>query len=252
MPIRLVLFDLWGTLILDDPMISARRSELRIEMARDGLSSVGLDYAPQTIADAFSRADHEHGRIHADGLDLTAESRTILYLRHLDEHLPDRLDDPAWTIMHRAILTPALTARPPMIEGAQSALAAVRAAGFPTGLVSNAGITPGFVLREILSGYGLLQLLDDTVFSDEVELAKPNAAIFARALEAFDIAPQETVFIGDQPVLDVLGPMASGLWSIQVGDLTEEGIEPHMRVASVADVLPAIEKLASAGHALER
>jgi len=241
--IRVVLFDLWGTLIADDPQTGAVRNSLRAQMTADALASLGLRHARADIEAAFDRAAEAHSRIHDEGLDITAEGRTILYLRHLDEHLPDRLDEPAWTLLHRAILTPALHARPQPLAGAAEALAQVKAAGFPVGLVSNAGTTPGFVLREILDGHGLLRYFDDTVFSDEVELAKPNAAIFERALDAFGLAPEQAVFVGDQPVLDVLGPRAAGLWAVQVGHLGEDGIEPHVRIASVADVMSGIEAL---------
>jgi FMN phosphatase YigB (HAD superfamily) len=119
----------------------------------------------------------------------------------------------------------------------------VKARGLPVGPVSNAGTTPGFVLREVLAHHGMWPHFDDAVFSDEVELAKPAAAIFERALDAFGVAPDEAAFVGDQPILDVLGPMAAGLWSIQVGDLREDGIVPHVRIDSVAAVLEGLREL---------
>ena len=86
MPIRLVLFDLWGTLILDDPAIVERRRVLQIS------ATVDEPYTAAAVEAAYERADREHGEIHAAGRDLTAEGRTILYVRHIDEALPDRLD----------------------------------------------------------------------------------------------------------------------------------------------------------------
>jgi putative hydrolase of the HAD superfamily len=166
-----------------------------------------------------------------------------LYVRHIDDSLPDRLDDGAWQALHDAILTPARTAQPSLIAGAREALAAVKAAALPVGLISNAGITPGFVLREILQGYALWSYFDDAIFSDEVEMAKPNAAIFEHALDAFGLEPCDAVFVGDQPVLDVLGPQSAGLWTIQVGDLTEHGIEPDVRIHSVADLMQGLRQL---------
>jgi FMN phosphatase YigB (HAD superfamily) len=243
--IRLVLFDLWGTLLAGDAgdPPSVAREAVRVRRAGEALATRGLTYDEQRIRAAFAAADAEHGRIHADGRDITAEARTILYLRHLDESIADRLDDDGWRALHNAILTPALESPPHAVDGAREALMAVKALGLPTGLVSNAGITPGFVLRQVLAGHGLLEHLDETVFSDEVELAKPSAAIFERALDAFGVAPSEAAFVGDQPVLDVLGPMAAGLWSIQVGDLREDGIVPHVRIPSVADVIEGLREL---------
>ncbi len=129
------------------------------------------------------------------------------------------------------------------MPGGVEVLREVKALGLPVGLVSNAGTTPGFVLREIMDGYGLLEHFDDTVFSDEVELSKPAAAIFERALEPFGVAPDEAVFVGDQPVLDVLGPQNAGLWTVQLGDIAEDGIEPHARIARLDELVPALRKL---------
>lgn len=240
MPLRLVLFDLWGTLFIDN---SSKNGPVRVEMSARALRELGFEYDASEIAEAFARAAQEHGRIHAEGRDISAEGRTVLYLRHLDPQLGERLDDAAWKRLHHAVLTAALVARPAAMPGGVEALRSVRALGVPLGLISNAGITPGFVLREIMAGYGLLQHFDSTVFSDEVELSKPTTEIFQLALDAFGVAPEDAAYVGDQPLLDVLGPQSAGIWSIQVGDLTADGIEPHARIPSLDDLLPALRAL---------
>ena len=244
MKIRAVLFDLWGTLISEGSAPKMRRrTDSRVDHAITALTVQGIDCERDAVAQAFTAAGEELSRIHADGLDVSAEARTILYLRHVDPTIADRLDDDGWRAMHSAILGAALEVRPELISGASAALAATKAHGLPTALVSNAGATPGFVLREILKDYDVLQYLDHTIFSDEVELSKPSPGIFERALEALDVAPTDAVFVGDQPILDVLGPRNAGLWSIQVGDLYESGIEPHVRMASIGGLPAALAKL---------
>jgi HAD superfamily hydrolase (TIGR01509 family) len=241
-----MLFDLWGTLFVDDSASVAtmeRRNAARVRMTSDALGALDIRYDDASIERAFAAAADEHGRIHSDGLDLSAEGRTVLYLRHLDPALPDRLDDHGWRRMHEAILTPALTAPPSVMPGAIEALVAVKALGLPVGLISNAGTTPGFVLRQIMDGFGLLQHFNHTIFSDEVELAKPSPAIFAHALEVFGVEPHEAAFLGDQPILDVLGPRNAGIWSIQIGHIGEDGIEPHARITSLSELVPALREL---------
>ena len=240
--IRAVIFDLWGTLIIESESTEERRV-LRAAMAAEALRDAGEDYAEDVIGEAFERAGQALSRVHAEGLDLSAEGRTALYLRTLDETLPDRLDEDAWRRLHTAILTPALHVPPTPLPGARKALDDVKALGLPAGLISNTGITPGFVLRELLDRFGLLDALDRPVFSDEVEMSKPSAAIFEHALDLFGLEPQEAAFVGDQPILDVLGPMNAGLWSVQVGDIAEDGIVPHARVASVEHVVGALREL---------
>jgi putative hydrolase of the HAD superfamily len=244
MTLRLVLFDLWGTLFAyEGPGEDRGRGAMRVRMVCDALAGFGALVTQHDVREAFLRAGEELMAIHADGRDVSAEARTALYMRHVDPKLCETLDDATWQALHRALLTPALAARPAPMPGAVDVLRATRALGLPRGLVSNAGLTPGFVLREIMDGYGLLEHFDDTVFSDEVELSKPAAAIFERALTPFGVAPDEAVFVGDHPVLDVLGPQSAGLWTVQLGDLAEDGIEPHARIARLQELVPALRTL---------
>ena len=99
------------------------------------------------------------------------------------------------------------------------------------------------MLREILDRLGLLRFFDATIFSDEVEVAKPAPAIFERALEEFECAPDAAAFVGDQPVLDVLGPRSAGIWSVQFESVESDGIEPHARLSDLAELLPALRSL---------
>lgn len=241
MVLRLVLFDLWGTLIeLEGPGEDKGRSELRVATAQEALAGAGHVFEADTIRAAFVAAEAELASIHDKGLDISAQARTVLYMRHLDQDLGARLGDVTWERLHRVLLTVALDARPSPMPGGVEVLREVKALGLPIGLVSNAGATPGFVLSQIMDGYGLLEHFDDTVFSDEVELSKPSPAIFERALEPFGVAPAEAVFIGDQPVLDVHGPRAAGLWTVQLGDLSQDGIAPHARIAALSELVPAL------------
>jgi putative hydrolase of the HAD superfamily len=253
LPIRAVLFDLWGTLIVDDADRSEERRLLRIRMACEALASLGHDYDPATVETAFRRATEEHARIHEAERDVSARARTELYLHSLDPTLPARLDADGWRMMDAAILEPALSVPPRRMPGAEEALRDVRALGLPVALVSNAGITPGFVLERILHDMRLLPLLDVRVFSDEVALAKPAPGIFHHALDAVGVTAADAAFIGDQPVLDVFGARRAGIRTLQIGDVRhpDNGLgplgEPHARIASLDELMPALRSLDGAG-----
>ena len=228
--IRAVIFDLWNTLIYDDPEISEQRNQLRLRSAQDALATFGRAYEAADIEAAFLAAGTELASIHETERDISMRGRTVLYLRHLDGELGDRLNDDAWQRLDEALLTPALTHRPPMLPGAVELVAALKSSGLRVGLISNAGITPGVVLARIMDDMGLGQHFDLTVFSDEVELSKPSPAIFAHALDELGLAPDEAVFVGDQPILDVQGARRAGMWMVQIGDLACEEEQPHARV----------------------
>jgi putative hydrolase of the HAD superfamily len=245
--IRAVLFDLWGTLIVDDPASGAARERLRIEATRAVLADAGFDYAADDIRAGFMAAGVELGGLHEQERDLSARGRTITYLRQVDADLPDRLDDAAWRRLDEAILTPALTHGPEVMPGAADALAAVHGLGLAIGMISNTGITPGYVLREVLAGFGLLRYLDLTVFSDEVEMSKPAPAIFEHALGEMGLEAGEAAFVGDQPRLDVFGSRRAGLWCVQIGDLEGEDAQPHARIAALHELVPALRALGLVG-----
>jgi HAD superfamily hydrolase (TIGR01509 family) len=239
-----MLFDLWGTLIQHEgPGEDRGRGDLRTQQTGRLLREQGFAYGDESVAAAFRGAWDELSAIHAEGRDISAEGRTVLFVRHLDAGLGDRLDDATWYRLHQAVLTPALHTRPDAMSGGIEALRAVKMLDIPTGLISNAGATPGFVLREIMDGHGLLEHFDHTIFSDEVELSKPATAIFEHALDAFGVSAEEAAFVGDQPVLDVLGPQSAGIRAIQLGDLREDGIAPDARISSLDELLPALRKL---------
>jgi putative hydrolase of the HAD superfamily len=241
--IRAVLFDLWGTLIVDDPADHEATRHLRAKMTSEALGALGFRYTVADILASFTPALEEHTALHNAEQDLSARGRTVLYIRHINEALPDRLDDRAWDLLDEAILTPKLSFRPLAMPSARDALLAVRALGLPAALISNTGITPGFVLRRILEDLDLLPLLDLLIFSDEVELAKPARAIFDQTLDEMGVAPGEAAFVGDQPRLDVMGARRAGMWSVQLGALAEDGIEPHARIGSLDELLPALRSL---------
>lgn len=243
--IRAVFFDLWGTLIIDDPESSERRRIHRIARAQEVLGSLGMTYGREDIEAGFMAAEIEHRRIHERGLDVSARGRTVLYLHHVDGGLPDRVPEAAWDALDEAVLTSALAHPPLVMPGADDALRTVKSRGLPVGLISNAGATPGFVLREVLQGFGLLQHFDAAVFSDEVELAKPSAGIFEHALEILGVDAREAVFVGDQPVLDVLGARRAGMWMVQIGHQSAAGEEPHARIALLAELDAALTDLGS-------
>ncbi len=245
-PLRAVLFDLWGTLIVDDPGAGELRHRLRVQRARDTLATLGFDFSVADIETGFAAAAVQHSLLHEQERDLSRRGRTIVYAQQLDESLPGRLDEDGWALLDEAILTPALLHGPGEMPGARDALAAVKERGLSTGLISNTGITPGTVLRQILDHMGMLELLDIAVFSDEVEVAKPAASIFADALEQLGVEPAGAAFVGDQPRLDVLGARRAGMWSVQIGDVLHEGVpEPHARILSMAELMAALDGLGS-------
>jgi putative hydrolase of the HAD superfamily len=80
---------------------------------------------------------------------------------------------------------------------------------FPLALVSNFDHAPtGY---QILEEYNLLPYFRTILFSDEVGWCKPHPILFTTALERLGVTPEEALFVGDTPDLDILGPKNIGM-----------------------------------------
>ena len=59
--------------------------------------------------------------------------------------------------------------------------------------------------------FGLLDYLPVRVYSSRAGYIKPDERIFRQALDRFDVAPAEAVFVGDKLDVDVAGPQKIGM-----------------------------------------
>ena len=95
---------------------------------------------------------------------------------------------------------------------AHALLAALRARTLTILVVSNFDTR----VRGVLAALGLTPLVDRVTISSEAGAAKPDPAIFARALA--DLAPASVVHVGDTVREDLRGARAAGLRVLLVGD----------------------------------
>jgi putative hydrolase of the HAD superfamily len=112
------------------------------------------------------------------------------------------------------------------------ALAALRGRDGATRLVvvSNWDVS----LHGVLADTGLAPLLDGAITSAECGAAKPDAAIFARALElAGGVAPAAALHAGDTLDADVAGARAAGIRPVFVA---RDGAAPPAGVAVLDDL----------------
>jgi putative hydrolase of the HAD superfamily len=115
-------------------------------------------------------------------------------------------------------------------------LGALRAQGARLIVVSNWDVS----LHDVLAVTGLAALVDGAVSSAECGAAKPEAAIFERALVlAGDVAPAAALHAGDTLEADVAGARAAGLEAVLV---VRDGAPAPAGVRAIADLraLPAL------------
>ena len=247
MTIRALLFDLWGTLlyIRDVDDMEARRRRL-LDRTVVGLANAGHPYAEETVAAALAEFGDEHSAMHRKGRDISQPERLVLVLERIEPGLASRMSGTALLAFEDAVADVRLRDRKDRTFPAPGALAAVeeaRGRGLALGLVSVTGLTPGYVLRDVLDGHGLLRHFEALTFSDEARMAKPAPEIFHCTLEVLAVEADEAVFIGDTPFADVAGPQALGMTAVQVGNRQEDGVTPDARIDSLEELFPALQRL---------
>lgn len=243
--IRAVAFDLWGTLISDEPASWERRVLLRNDRLIAMLAAAGVRVAPEQLREAQRRGWSDAEVIRDRGGDISSRDQVTRFLEHLELGLAGRLPHDVFDRIAHTYAEALVESPPAMVPGARAALEACRAAGTRTALVSNTGSTPGRVLRRTLSSHGLANLIDVWVFSDEIRLSKPVPDIFRHAVRALGVPPSDCLFVGDTPKLDVVGGKAAGMWVLQVGDKSGDGgPDPDVRSH---DLTGFVQVLAAAG-----
>jgi len=100
--------------------------------------------------------------------------------------------------------------------GAIAAIHHCRSRGAKVGVVTN-GST--MMQNAKIDALKIRPLLSCLIVSETVGIKKPDARIYQIAMEQLRIPPFETVFIGDNPLYDVIAPQQLGMKSIWLRDI---------------------------------
>jgi FMN hydrolase / 5-amino-6-(5-phospho-D-ribitylamino)uracil phosphatase len=91
-----------------------------------------------------------------------------------------------------------------------------------------------------LTQIGLAHYFERSVAAREVGALKPDPLIFQKAIEGTDLSAQEVIYVGDDPLLDVVGSRSAGMhpvWMDRVGEPWPADIPPPLHtVKSVMDL----------------
>lgn len=202
------------------------------------------------LLDAGHRAGLAAARSDQDAAAFTERYRELVLNRATpDDAYGDLLRDlgiedvDAFVDAEHAVWRPAHEA----LGSAQALLSSLRSRGLKTGLVANCWPDPARLLRADVEAFGLGELFDVIVFSEEVGFRKPQPEIFLHALKQLGIEPENAMFVGDRLDTDVQGAAQLGMATVQAlwfrADDTP-GIEPDFMAFTPMDVLNAVRRLA--------
>jgi len=243
MPLRAIVFDLWGTLLTERREAFPHRAALRYRGADPILRRHGIHVTQEEFTAHHREAARALSALQEEGRDVTAEERARHVIARFDPAAADRVTEEEIAAFIEATGGPIRHTPPELLTGAVEAVAEARARGLRVGLISNTGVSGGRHLRPVLESHGLLEHFDSLLFSDERRQSKPHPGIFDAALEALEATADEAVFVGDTPRYDVSPPRRYGWWVVQVGDRDDGDPPAHVRVPGVGDLFPALESL---------
>ncbi len=210
--VKAITFDLWDTLVVDDsdePKRAARglppKSEARPRAVYEALRR-HHDVSFETVALGYRTATAAfHAVWHDLHVTWTLRERLAVVLDGLALGLPN--DDLSSVI--RELDRMEVEIPPDLVPGVKNALEALRGR-YPLAVVSDAVVSSGVSLRELLAGHGLAGYFDAFVFSDEAGRSKPDPRVFELAAEGLGVELSQLVHIGDRDHNDVKGAQAVG------------------------------------------
>lgn len=249
--IKAVTFDLWDTLVHDDsdePKRAARGLGSKRDERRHLLWRALEEIAPIERARvdlAYDVADAAFNRVwKRQFVTWPIRERLQVVLEGLGRELPaGPLDEVAEATARMELEVP-----PDVVEGARDALAEL-ARRYRLAVVSDAIVTPGTGLRELLEVHGLRGYFGGFAFSDEVGHSKPHRAMFASVAEQLGVGLAEMLHIGDRDHNDVKGPHALGMKAVLFTasrDRDKDRTTADAVCARAADLAPTIRRLARA------
>jgi putative hydrolase of the HAD superfamily len=204
--LQAITFDFWGTLYQN-----AYARDERLHLLEDVLARHSQPRPWTALEAAYRHAGDVWERVwRGEHRSLTTEH----WLREMLVFLDVDLGEDALADLCRPIEEIYLRGdKPRLVPGVADVLPRL-AQRYRLGLISDTGLTPGRVLREILRRDGLLPHFCTLTFSDETGAAKPLPEQFLRTLDILQVRPEQAAHVGDLPETDLAGARGVGMKAI--------------------------------------
>ena len=211
--IRAISFDLWDTIVVDDSD-ELERAALRLLSKHDERRALLHAAVPhRALSDVVAACDEVDTAFRyawkVEHTNWTVDAR----LRRVFERLGEQPSEAAFQAAVEGWETMELLHSPRLIDGAAEAIAAL-ASRYPLAICSDAIVSPGRVLRQLLEKHGVKQYFSSFAFSDEVGRSKPHRSMFDAAAAGLGVPVETMVHIGDRHSNDIDGPHQLGMKAI--------------------------------------
>ncbi|MEM2021838.1 MAG: HAD family hydrolase [Zestosphaera sp.] len=204
--IKLVIFDVWNTLLSLDDMH---------ELLALRLHSVVRDRAPDTLLDVVKAVHSEVKSLRigneASPSEVLSESR-----KRLCDRLGITLRD--FQRIHDDLLSEASRGELEhlVIDGAREVLSFVKELNLKTAVLGNVLLWDSTLTETILNTSGLGNFIDRYFFSDRLGHQKPEFEAFMNVVRHFGLRAGEAVHVGDNVREDFGGALVAGLKAVLI------------------------------------
>jgi putative hydrolase of the HAD superfamily len=238
-----VTFDVWETLLHDPLGAEVERVAWRaVEMSRI-LREGGYPVEPSEIVEAYTVALPEMERTWASAVDFDTPEQVGRVLARLPGDPRPTLDADLAARLSRAYASAALAYPPEIWPDSRPTLEEVARRGYRIGLVCNTGRTPGWVLRELFAGWGILDRFEALAFSNETGVRKPDPAIFRGVLDRLGVTPEVAVHVGDDAISDIAGAKSIGMRAVIVcAECPATPVPPDGRISRLGELIPLLDE----------
>lgn len=235
MALRAVTFDFWGTLY--QARFDGTSREPRTEILQRYLARQGYEISRERLRAALDESFERANEIWlSEQRTADAPERVGWILKALGV----TLSRDAVIMMTKELEEASLAEKITLVPGAAETLREL-AHHYTLGLISDTGMTPGRVLRQLMARDGILDLFRHCTFSDETGRAKPHPHQFLDTLGQLGVSPEEAAHVGDLTVTDIVGARNVGMRAVLFTGVTQ-GQDPSQADAVIAsfDELPTV------------
>jgi putative hydrolase of the HAD superfamily len=235
--IEAVTFDFWNTIACEPP---GTMGEARRRAVAAACEECGVEVEAERLVAGLEEVGRTHQRSWAEGTHFHPRKGAEMLVRALG------LEGAAEELVAEAFLSAGRGAELRLAPSIGECLATLDERGVRLGIVCDAGLTGGALLREFLERAGFLDRFSGWAFSDEVGHYKPSPQIFEAALAALDIEPTAAMHIGDLRRTDVAGAAAVGMKTVRYRALQDDpdpGVEADFVLDDHRELPPLLDRL---------
>jgi putative hydrolase of the HAD superfamily len=236
--IQAITFDLWNTLFTNKFY-----SDTRLSIFTDFLETKGFPRSFNMVQEAFSLAFNLPPR------DLERIEYRHIYTMTRIEKMLEVLNIEISEAIKNLIkqkFEEAMLVNPPLLKTGVKQTLKKLSSDYKIGLISNTGVTPGRIIKQVLENYKILHYFQTTIFSDETGFYKPSSIMFDTALKNLNCEPQYVIHVGDRLETDIKGAKESNMLTIWINNSFSSQsmhIQPDFVIQQIPEVIEIIKRL---------